>query len=1116
MKITGVVSFLICASTILVFAAAPVKGQSALDKPVSITIQNESLQAALEKLGRQANVTFSYAASAIFNSKTSLKVRQEKLSAVLDALLDNYPYTYVALNDKIILRYSAEKLEKRKALLLKQQQQQHVLNGVVLDEKGGPLPGAAVRVKGTTRAVVADVNGKFLIEITDPKEVLQITYLGYFTLEVPAGTERDRTFTLSPDLDKARLNEVVVVGFGAQKKATVTGAVSSVSIRDLERTGTPSISNAIAGRLPGIITRQSSGEPGFDQAQIFIRGMGTWMNRAPFVIIDGVPRDNLDLLNTMEIESFTVLKDAAATAVYGVRGANGVILINTRKGIQGKPKVVFRSEVATLAALRLPDYINAAEYATLMNEGLVSSGAPARWTAGEIQTFADGSDPYFYPNVNWTDAVLKRNTYQTTNNLNVNGGDKIVRYFANVGYTEQSGFWKEDPNSQFQTNSNVKRYNFRSNVDINVTENLILELGIGGIIQSGNFPGTSAPAIFENLNKVPPIAFPMLNPDGSISGSTGFIGNNPYGLVTRTGYVRQDKNTVQGTFSARWDLSKNVTKGLSLNGRFAYDHSYFGNQIRTQQFEVKQYLGINPDGTDNYNTPLEGTPLGYDVVNTAIKSTYFELKADYNRSFGDHNLSGLLLANQREYIDITAGTSIANLPQRSRGFSGRATYNFKDTYLLEGNFGYNGSENFPKGQRFGFFPSVSAGWVISNEKFWGSDNVINQFKIRGSHGKVGNDQIGGRRFLFLTNVRTSGAESYQFGDGMIPYAGIDEDALGNPNVTWEVSTKSNLGLDLELYKGKIILQLDAFYEDRVNILLQRTATTPAVAGFYQSSIPYANLGKAKNKGIDGMLEIRNTTQKGLYYSLRGNFTFARNRIVENAEAEMVYAYQSGKGRPIDQPFALEALGLFKDQQEINSSPLQSFSAPRPGDIKYKDQNGDNVINDYDRVFTGYARTPEITFGFGGTMAYKGFDFSLFFNGASRTNLFLNGSSMYPFLNNMGTNNVLREYYDNRWTPQNPNGLYPAAANGNSPNNFRPNTLYMKDGSYIRLRNAELGYTLPKTLTTKLGMSTLRLFANGLNLYTWDKIKVIDPESENGTGGYPLQRSLNFGLQVNFK
>ncbi len=1113
MKITGVISFFVCVGALTLVASVPIRAQSALDKPVSITIKNESLQSALEKIGKQASVTFSYAASETFRSQISFQVRKQKLSGVLDALLKDYPYTYVALDNKIILRYSPEKLEKKDAAEIKQQ---YVLNGLVLDEKGEALPGATVRIKGTNRGAVTDVNGKFLIEIADPIDIIQITFIGYFTLEVPAGNERQRTFTLKPDEDKARLNEVVVVGFGTQKKATVTGAVSGVSIRELEKAGAPSMSNALAGRLPGIITRQSSGEPGFDQAQIFIRGLGTWLNREPIIIIDGIPRSNLDLLNTMEIESFTILKDAAATAVYGVRGANGVILINTKKGVPGKPKVVFRSEVAALTALRLPNYINGAEYASLMNEGLTGAGQAPRWSESEIQAFADGSDPYFYPNVNWTDAILKKNTYQTINNLNVSGGDKIVRYFANVGYTEQSGFWKEDPNSKFETNSNMKRYNFRSNVDINVAENLVLELGLGGIIQAANYPGTSAPALFENMNKIPPIAFPVLNPDGSPAGTSGFLGSNPYGLATQTGYVRHDRNTVQGTFAAKWDLSTVVTRGLSLNGRFAYDHYYFGNQIRTQDFEVKQYLGIHPDGSDNYLIHREKGTLGYVVNNIANKNTYYELKADYNRSFGDHNVSGLLLLNQSEGIDITASTATANLPARSRGFSGRATYNYKDTYLIEGNFGYNGSENFPSGKRFGFFPSVSAGWVISRESFWGESNPVNQFKIRGSYGQVGNDRIGGRRFLFLTSVRTQGAESYQFGDGMIPYPGIDENALGNPDVTWEVATKSNLGFDLEMFNSKLIVQIDAFKENRENILLQRVGTTPAAAGFYQTIIPYANLGKAKNKGIDGMLEIRNKTAKGLYYSLRGNFTFARNQVVENDEAPMLYAYQSGKGKPIDQPFVLEAIGLFQSEEEIANSPLQTFSAVRPGDIKYRDVNGDNVIDDYDRVYTGYARTPEITFGFGGTVSYKSIDFSIFFNGATHTNLFLDGASMYPFLNNMGSNNVIREYYDNRWTPDNTNVKYPAVANGNSPNNFRPNTLYMKDGSYIRLRNAEIGYTLPGNVTTKIGLGSLRFFVNGLNLYTWDKIKVIDPESENGTGGYPLQRSLNFGLQANFK
>lgn len=993
---------------------------------------------------------------------------------------------------------------------------QQVLNGTIVDEAGSPLPGASIKIKDTDRGTVSDVDGKFLLEVPSSETILQITYQGYFPLEVVVGESREQTFTLQIDEEQSRLDEVVVVGFGTQKKVTVTGSVASVSVKELERSSAPSLSNALAGRLPGIITRQTSGEPGYDQAQVFIRGLGTWVSRSPLVLIDGVER-NMNNINAQEIESFTVLKDASATAVYGVRGANGVILITTKKGIQGRPKVTLRSETAMLTALRMPEYIGGGEYAELWNEAYRNMGQPDFFTDEEIQKYYDGSDPYLFPNVDWTDEVMKKNTYQTINNLSVNGGTEIIRYYANVGYTEQSGLWKDDPNNEYNTNINMRRYNLRSNVDVNVTDNLILELGIGGIIQQGNYPARSAPDIFWAMRATPPIAFPKQNPDGSPAGITQFLGSNPWGMVTQSGYLVQARNTVQGTFSGKWDLSELVTEGLVLNGRFGYDHYYQSDVRRQKDFEVKQYLGKDPEtGEDRYSTVLrEPTPLGYTLGNGANRAYYTEFVTNYSNSFGKHNVTGMAMYNQRDYIDLTAGNSVGNLPFRRMGLAARFTYGFDDRYLFELNAGYNGSENFPKGQRFGLFPSASVGWIVSNEKFWGENNPINHLKFRGSYGQVGNDDIG-RRFLFLTYMNTRDAQAYRFGENMTLMPGIDEAQIGNENVTWEVATKSNIGMDLELFNSKAILQVDAFWENRDGILIQR-GTIPFVTGFYPWVIPFANLGKAKNRGIDGMLEIKNTTTSGFYYSFRGNFTYAKNHIVENDEPPQRHPWLSAKGLPIDQPFGWTAIGIFQDDDEIANSPEQRLGRPvQPGDIKYKDLNGDNVIDDNDRSAIGLPRTPQLMYGFGGTIAYKGFDLSLFFNGAAKTSIYMYGETMYPFQDGVGTFNVQRAYYENRWTPDTHDARYPAAITVPNPNNNRPSTLWQEDGSYLRLKNAEFAYTFNDRIVGRFGMNSLRLFVNGVNLYTWDKVKIMDPESNDGTNFYPLQRSLNFGIQVNFK
>lgn len=993
---------------------------------------------------------------------------------------------------------------------------QHVLNGKVQDEKNGALPGATVKIKGTSRGVATDVDGAFMLEIASPDEVLQISFMGYKTLEETAGNRRTGTFTLAIDEEQAKLQEVTVVGFGTQKKVSVTGSIATVSVKNLQQAATPSLSNALAGRLPGIITRQASGEPGSDQAQVFIRGLGTWVNRSPLILVDGVER-SMNNINAQEIESFSILKDASATAVYGVRGANGVIVINTKKGEKGRPRVTLRSETARLTPIRLPDYINAVEYAGLMNEGMNQVEQPARWSEEDIQKFRDGSDPYLYPNVDWADVIMRKHTYQTINNLSVTGGSEIVRYYANVGYTDQNGIWKNDPSNNYDTNERMKRYNYRSNVDINVAKELVLELGIGGIIQQGNFSSIGADALLDALRRTPPMAFTVRNPDGSPGGNPTSIGSNPWGLATQSGYSVHMHNTLQSTFSARWDLSGAVTPGLSVSGKFSYDYYSFAGINRHKQFAVKQYLGKDPvTGEDKYTVFREEQPLGYGVGNGSNRALYTEFITNYARSFGKHSVTGMVLYNQRDYVNINAGTSIDNLPFRRQGVAARAAYSYDDKYLVEFDMGYNGSENFPKGKRFGFFPSISAGWVPSGEQFWGENNVINNLKIRGSYGQVGNDQIG-RRFLFLTTVNTRNAQGYAFGESQQFWPGIDELQIGTPNVTWEVATKANIGLDLGMFKNKLVLQIDAFAEDRDGILLQR-GVMPDAAGFMPASIPFGNLGKAKNRGIDGMLEIKNNVANGLFYSFRANVTYARNTVVENDEPPQRYAYQSAKGHPIDQPFGLVGLGFFKDQAEIDKSPRQTFQdIVRPGDIKYEDVNGDGVVDNFDRVPIGFPRTPEFMYGFGGTVAYKNFDVSVFFNGAARASLYLNGPSIFPFLKGQGSYNVLREFYDNRWTKENPDGAkYPAVTDDLNVNNYRQSTVYMKDASYLRLRNAEIAYTLPVALTERAAISSLRIFINGLNLYTWDKIKVMDPESNDGVGSYPLQRSYNIGLQVNFK
>jgi TonB-linked SusC/RagA family outer membrane protein len=992
------------------------------------------------------------------------------------------------------------------------------ITGRVMDESGELLIGVNVMEVGTTNGTVTDINGTYTIVVTSAKPVLKFTYVGFKEKEVNVGTQGIIDVSLEEDVEA--LDEVVVIGYGSQTKATLTGSISQVSTQAIERVATPTLSTTLGGMMPGLITRQSSGEPGYDSAELLIRGIGTWTgNRQPLILVDGVERD-INIVNSQEIESFTILKDASATAVYGVRGANGVILINTKKGRIGKPKVTLRTEFANLHGLRFPDYINGYEFASLMNEAVAhgtGSTDNLPWTEGDLLNFKNGSDRYSYPSVNWTDEVLKRNAFQTINNLSISGGNDIVRYFVNVGYTMKEGLYKRDPQYKYNTNAMSSRYNFRSNVDVNLSKDLTAELGIGGIIEDRTYPGSSAPWIFDSMKRISPINFPKQNPDGSPGGGVSYLQDNPWALATQSGYDKQFRNTLQGTFRLRWDLSQLVTNGLSASAMFSYDYYYFNSTVRRIDYEVKQYLGRDEvTGEDRYNVVRPQGAMGYNIVQNPVnRSYYYETSINYERRFDKHLFSGLFLFNRNDHVNLSAGSSMYNLPYRRQGWVGRATYDFDHRYLFEFNFGYNGSENFPKGNRYGFFPSGSMGWVISNEQFWNQD-VVNHLKIRGSYGMVGNDQIGGDRFLFLSSINKA-ANGYPYGMTQQWVEGWSEDKIGVSNVTWETAKKLDLGFDLEMFNGMVSLQTDYFHENREGILLRR-GVVPNITGMTANQIPWANLGKVKNSGFDGKIEIRKTTDYGLYYMLTGNATLAKNKIIEDDSPIPKYDYQNTRGKRIDQPFGLVALGFFEDQEDIDNSPRQNFMAVvRPGDIKYKDVNNDGVIDDFDRVAIGYSRTPELMYGFGGTVAYKGFDITLNFTGAAHTSTFLDMEGMYPFQLEYPNYNVMREYYDNRWIEgvDNSNAKYPAVINGNNPNNYRTNTLYLKDASYLRLKVAEIGYNFKKSVTESLSLEGLRLFVNGTDLLTFDKLKVIDPESNYGTGGYPRQSVLNFGAQINF-
>ncbi len=1006
------------------------------------------------------------------------------------------------------------------------------VTGKVVDHDGNPIPGVSVTVKGNPqKGAITNDEGDFLISIFQT-DVLVFSFIGFKTKEVPvSGLSSQKIVVLEQDLQS--LEEVVVVGYGVQKKVSVVGAVSTVNMTDVKRVPAPSLSQALVGKVPGLVSRQTSGEPGEDQAYLYIRGMATWGDNSPIVIVDGIERD-LNTLNMPEVESITFLKDATATAVYGIRGANGVIIITTKKGEVGAPIVTLRSEFAQLHGMRFPDFIGSGEMAELWNEGRSNDGLAPTYRTEDILKYYDGSDPLNYPNINWIKEIFKQNTFQTINNLNISGGTEKVRYFVNLGYTMQDGLFRRDLSFEYNTNVKMHRYNLRSNIDIQLAPSLIAEIGLGVISRQQKHPGYFTQEIMRAAFEFSPYKIPMYNPDGSFSSMLFNGWGNPFQGVAHGGYTTELSNNLQGTFSLKWDLSSLITEGLSWVNTFSFDQYLWGWNRRLKGQTHRQYTGLNNYGEEEYQVWWEKGPEIYfrDSGNNRALRLFSQL--NYNRSFGRHNVNAMFMFNLGESIDLLNANSTDALPSRITGISGRAVYDYDSRYIFEFSFGYNGSENFAPGHRFGFFPGVALGWNIAREKFW-KVPFVNTLKIRGAMGKVGNDRTGGTRFAYLSTT-ISNVAGYYFGTAQNYYAGFSEDRLGSgTSITWEEAVKYNVGIDLGMFKDRVSLQVDLFQEDRDGLLVQRTNSIPKASGFLTSQLPYANIGKTKNRGIEAMLEMRNTTAKGLYYSFRGNFSFVRNLCVFKDEPVSQPDYQSERGKPLGLTRGLVALGFFEDQDDIDNSPTQVFSIVRPGDIKYRDVNGDGVVDNSDRVFLGNPVVPEIGYGFGFTLAYKGFDMSIYFSGAARSSYFFSGITVYPFY--WGNEaNIQREFYENRWRPgaDNSNAKYPAIASTPSSNNNQVSSLYMRDGSYLRLKNAELGYSLPKKWMDRIKISDCRFFVNGIDLFLWDHLKIADPETDNGNAQYnqgsinipienqsgnvryyPKQRTINAGVEITF-
>lgn len=1047
------------------------------------------------------------------------------------------------------------------------------VKGFVKDDKGDPMIGVTLIVKGTNFGTVSNADGSYSIDVPYGGATLMVSYIGYAPQEINVNNRTKIDITLLED-SKA-LEEVVVVGYNVQKKETITGSIATITTKDLKQSPTANINNALAGRMPGLLVNQfSGGEPGNDAAQLNIRGISTYGQSGVIMIVDGIERD-MSYLAPDEIETFTILKDASATAPYGIRGANGVIVVTTKRGRKGeKPTVDFKASVGISEPIRYPDYLGSADYATLYNEAMLNDNpslaadSPSLFTQTAIDNYrrakGDNSDGLGY-NWDYFDYAFQPSVLQDYS-LSVRGGTDRARYFILGSYYKQGGNYKH---SNSDNANNFLRYNFRANVDVDATKRLKISVDLGARVTEYTYPGATAANIISLANTQPPY-LPIVLPNngnevnqGDFEENGGYLlyADNDYrynmlGQLSRSGFSKRTRRYLQGSFKLSHDLDF-ITEGLSVAAQFSYDtfnQHTINNSVPThstgnltypgystwmlpEEYSIDEwknnaaywiqngsYVTANQRTTDDAqgNSISHANPEG---------TSRFQARLDYARKFnGDHNVTAMVLYYMQNKI---VGREV---PYRYMGFSGRATYDYKNKYLFEFNIGYNGSENFARGHRFGVFPAGSIGWVVSQEGFMKNVRWIDHLKLRASYGLVGNDQMGDNRFAYL--------QYYTAGSNMNIYFGEDKKAFGtsliegifaNPSLTWEKARKFNFGIDAEFFHQRLTLSVDVFKEHRYDILTSLDADDklgfPYIVG---QTAPIVNSGIVDNRGIEFQLGWDGRIGQHFRYWIRPNFTFARNKVkfcneisyIDNNGRDCPWRYQTG--RRVGENFCYIFDHFVADQEEADrlnamngGSGFAIWGPVQPGDVVYKDMNGDGVVNNYDRAAVGNPRTPEIQYGIPVGLSYKGFDFSMLWQGSALCSVQLSGPAVWDFpLYDQSRTGKVRKMHLNRWTPETAaTATYPALHYGIHNNNKQQySSLFLYDASYIRLKNVEIGYTLPKAWTSKAGIQSVRIYAQGQNLLTFDRLGDVDmdPEIKNGDGSwFPVQRVVNLGINMTF-
>ena len=998
---------------------------------------------------------------------------------------------------------------------------------VISSTDNQPIVGANIYVEGTNVGTTTDAGGNYKLTVPASAKTVTVSFLGYDTKKISV---RDihlfKLITLADASNK--LEDVVVVGFGVQKKESLVGAVQSVKPSDLQ-TSSSNLSTSFSGKIAGVIAVQKSGEPGADGANFWIRGISTFgSGQSPLLILDGVEITN-QMLNNIPpetIESFSVLKDATATALYGSRGANGVMIITTKNGRDSEKMTInLRAEFGASAPTRVPKVADGITYMETFNEARTTRGEKPYYSNEKIMGTKLGLDPYVYPNVDWYDMLFKDCTFNQNFNFNMTGGAKKIDYFLNASVYNENGIMRKPEASKFDTNINAQKYLFQANVSADATKTTRVSLKMNTQLHYRHAPIQSVSDLFAYAMTGMPCEFPATLPGEESdtfvrfgtnnAWNSGFF-TNPYAQLCR-GYGDQ----FRGHFTSALTVNQNldfITKGLSATGMATFYNRVYSAVYRSFTPFMYQLTDYNIDEAGNYSYTSNSTNTGTTYLGTTrgkdgYRELAFQAKIDYARTFGKHDVGATIVYMQKERnMNISDEQEYAALPYRQQGLAGRVTYGFDKRYLFEANFGYNGSENFAAGKRFGFFPSVAVGWVISNEPFWkGIKEQVNLFKLRASYGLVGNDVISkdyADRFPYLTTVDMGQGYDVNIGNNFERKYGPILSVYGNPNATWEESRKLDIGVEIGLFDSLNII-FDWFKEKRSGIFMQRTSL-PSTFGM-SGITPWANIGKVDNSGVDISVDYNKAFSKDLILSLRGTFTYAHNEIVEMDEPKYKWAYQYKAGHPINSIQCLIAEGLFRDEEEIASSPSQDIYATtypiRPGDVKYRDLNDDKIIDDNDMCWTGNPTVPEIIYGFGFSLKYKGFDCSAFFQGQGKVSILM--YNYHPFATAATPGSGLMQWIaDEHWSEDDPNpkALYPRLSPLWNNNNTKASTLYVRNGKMLRLKTAEIGYTYKK----------MRVYVSGTNLLTFAPFKYWDPEKGSGNGlGYPLQRTYNLGFQFNF-